>query len=249
MTHWHVMPHPHPDADHTIKPCLAADNAALVVFDLDGTLIDSRKDLADSANELLAAYGAPPLEEEAVGRMVGEGAAVLVARILAARSLDVPRADALVRYLDIYDRRLLDHTRPYDGIPEALAALGARARLATLTNKPVKATNQILDALGLRSSFEWVIGGDSSFGRKPAPDGLLWMMRQAGAPANRTVLVGDSVTDLLTARAARSDVCIARYGFGYPNMPEGSLTGTELVVDAPSELAAVIGERLRNGSS
>ena len=97
-----------------------------LVFDLDGTLIDSRRDLAESANELLAAYGAAPLAEEAVGRHGRRRRGVLVARVLAARELQAPQAEALARYLAIYDRRLLDHTVPYDGIDDVLRRAGPR---------------------------------------------------------------------------------------------------------------------------
>ena len=108
----------------------------LLVFDLDGTLVDSSRDLADSANALLVSYGAAPLDEPSVIRMVGEGAAVLVARLMAARGVQADPAEALARFLALYDERLLAHTRPYDGIPEALDELRRWARLAVLTNKP-----------------------------------------------------------------------------------------------------------------
>ncbi len=125
----------------------------LLVFDLDGTLVDSSRDLADSANALLVSYGAAPLDEPSVVRMVGEGAAVLVARLMAARGVQADPAEALARFLAMYDERLLAHTRPYDGIPEALDELRRWARLAVLTNKPGAATARILDGLGLRPSI------------------------------------------------------------------------------------------------
>jgi phosphoglycolate phosphatase len=209
---------------------------SLIAFDLDGTLIDSLRDLADSANELLAAYGAAPLDEAAVGRMVGEGAGVLVSRLLTARGLDVPHDDALGRYLSIYERRLLEHTRPYDGIEEALARLASECRLGVLTNKPAAAAGRILDALRLRARFEWVIGGDSPLGRKPAPGGLHWMRQQAGTSTVHTVVVGDSATDVLTARAAGVRACVVQYGFGYANIPAGTLDGSEILVARPSDL-------------
>jgi phosphoglycolate phosphatase len=212
----------------------------LAVFDLDGTLVDSRRDLADASNEMLESYDAPPLDEDAVGRMVGEGAGVLVARLLAARGLDVPQGEALARYLAAYDRRLLDHTRPYEGIPEAVEAIGRTARLAVLTNKPSAATARILDALDLRRPFEWVVGGDSPHGRKPDPAGLLWLMRQAGASASGTVMIGDSATDVRTARAAGAAALVAGFGFGYLNMPRDVLDDGVLVVAQASELPAAL---------
>jgi phosphoglycolate phosphatase len=212
----------------------------LLVFDLDGTLIDSRRDLARAANALLARHGAPPLDEPAVGGMVGEGAGVLVSRVLAARGLDVPQAEALDEFLRGYDECLLDTTRPYDGIPAALDACRSVGRLATLTNKPEAAATRILEALGLRARFDWVLGGDSPHGRKPAPGGLEWLMRQAGAVAADTLLVGDSKIDVLTARAAGVAMCVAAYGFGFENVPPGLLTGDDWTLARPADLPAVV---------
>jgi len=212
----------------------------LLVFDLDGTLINSRRDLAESANELLEGYDAAPLAEEAVGRMVGEGAGVLVSRVLAARSLQAPQTEALARYLAIYDRRLLDHTRAYDGIEDVLRAFRPTERLAVLTNKPAPPTNRILTALGLDKYFEWVIGGDSRFGKKPLPDAMRWLMEQADTRPADTVLIGDSLVDVQTARAAGTVACVARYGFGFLNMPDDGLDGRELAIDAPADLPAVL---------
>ena len=156
----------------------------LFVFDLDGTLVDSLRDLADSANALLASCGAPPLGEAAIGGMVGDGAATLVARAFAAAGV-APPADALDRFLAIYDTRLLNHTRPYDGIPEVLAALGARASLALLTNKPRGATRRILAGVDLLRFFDEdaIVGGDGPFPRKPDPAGLRELCARAGVGA------------------------------------------------------------------
>ena len=122
------------------------------VFDLDGTLVDSRRDIADAANALLVSCGAAPIAEEQIGAMVGDGAATLVARAFKASGIERP-PDALERYLALYDARLLNHTRPYDGIPEVLEALGRRAALAVLTNKPIASTRRILDGLDLARHF------------------------------------------------------------------------------------------------
>jgi phosphoglycolate phosphatase len=230
----------------------------LLVFDLDGTLVDSSRDLADSANALLASYGAAPLDESSVIRMVGEGAAVLVARLITARGIEADPAQALARFLGFYDERLLAHTRPYAGIPEALDDLRRWARLAVLTNKPAAATARILDGLGLRPAFEWVIGGDAAVGRKPDPAGLRWLVGQAGADADPTVMIGDSVVDLRTAQHAGTYVCLTRYGFGFASCPPDVFRGDELFVDAASELPAVLrtfhtrdvlGRQRRKGSS
>ena len=121
----------------------------LIAFDLDGTLIDSSRDLADSVNDLLVELGAAPLPHDAITKMVGEGAKVLVRRALAAARLpDTP--DAMARFLAIYDTRLLNHTRPYDGIADVVRAAREHARVAVLTNKPLEPSEKVLAGLGLR---------------------------------------------------------------------------------------------------
>ena len=213
---------------------------SLIVFDLDGTLIDSRRDITESANMLLVACGARPLDQHAIGRMVGDGAAALVARAFAAAGVGQP-PDALDRFLAIYDGRLLTYTRPYSGIPDVLGELGTRASLAVLTNKPLDATRRILDGLDLARHFpdDAVIGGDGPFPRKPDPAGLQHLAARVGAAAADTVLVGDSAIDWRTARNAATIFCLARYGFGFEGFPIGELGPEALVVDEPAELVRV----------
>ena len=209
----------------------------LFVFDLDGTLVDSLRDLADSANELLVACGGAPLDTDAVGRMVGEGAATLVARVFAAARTPKP-ADALERFLAIYDTKLLNHTRAYDGIPDALAALARRAPLAVLTNKPLIATRRILDGLNLSRFFQpdAVLGGDGPLARKPDPAALHALCARANVSAANSILVGDSLIDWETARNAGSGICLARYGFGFREFPQECLNGRERLIDSPAGL-------------
>jgi phosphoglycolate phosphatase len=213
---------------------------SLIVFDLDGTLIDSRRDLADSANELLAECGADPLPEEAVGRMVGNGAAMLVARAFAAAAL-TPPSDALARFLAIYDRHLLRHTRPYPRVDEVLGVLSGRATLALLTNKPLGATRAILAGLNLARHFadDAVIGGDGPLPRKPDPAGLLHLLARVAAAPAEAVLVGDSLIDWRTARSASTAICLARYGFGADNVPLDDLRPGDRVIDTPADLLAL----------
>jgi phosphoglycolate phosphatase len=212
-----------------------------VVFDLDGTLIDSKRDLADSANEMLTGYGAEALTEDAVGHMVGGGAAQLVARALEAAHLDAPLDEALERFLDNYDRRLINHTRPYPGIPEVLAVLESeRVAMALLTNKPLRSSTRILDAFGLSRFFRRCVGGDGPWPRKPAPAGLQFLMQEESAELSHTVLVGDSGVDLATARNARVRICLARYGFGFADVDPEALRGDELIVDEPREIAGAV---------
>jgi phosphoglycolate phosphatase len=216
----------------------------LVAFDLDGTLVDSSGDLAASGNALLASYGAAPLSRDAVVAMVGDGARELVRRLLTATALDVPLDDALDRFLSVYNERLLATTVPYDGIPALLQELRPTTRLAVLTNKPVSPSERILRGLGLREYFDDVIGGDSDFGRKPKPDGLLALVDRAGVSTARTLMVGDSVTDLRTARHAKVPACVVRYGFGFLQMSSDDAASATFVVDSPGEIAGVVA-RLR----
>jgi phosphoglycolate phosphatase len=209
----------------------------LVVFDLDGTLVDSRRDLADSANALLAESGAEPLAEVAIGRMVGDGARVLVSRVFEAAGRERP-PDALDRFLVHYDRRLLAHTRPYPKIPEVLSELERRVSLAVLTNKPLDATRRVLAGLDLARFFRdgFVLGGDGPFPRKPDPAGLLHLISRAGVTPADTALVGDSAIDWQTARAASTRVYLARYGFGFDGVPLDRLRADERVIDRPEQL-------------
>ncbi len=211
---------------------------SLIVFDLDGTLIDSRRDLADAANALIVEHGGQPLPVEAIAGMVGEGAPLLVRRALKAAGREVDVKAALQRFLELYDERLLVHTRLYDGTREALEALAPRASLAILTNKPQHPTERILDGLGIAPLFRWVVGGDTPHGRKPDPGGLNHLMSVAGAGPDDTVMVGDSAIDLRTARAAGVRVCLVRYGFGFRSAA-AELTGDELIADSPAQLAIV----------
>jgi phosphoglycolate phosphatase len=212
----------------------------LIVFDLDGTLVDSRRDIADAANALLVSCGAAPIPETDIGRMVGDGAARLVGRAFKASGVELPH-DALERYLAFYDDRLLNHTRPYHGVPAVLEALGRRASLAVLTNKPIASTRRVLEGLDLARYFppDAVLGGDGPFPRKPGPDGLRHLIAAAQAGAESTLMVGDSAIDWRTARAAPSRVCLARYGFGFDTIPLHELAPDERVIDAPGELLSL----------
>ena len=213
----------------------------LVVFDLDGTLIDSRRDLADSANEMLAGYGAPPIPEKEIGHMVGAGAQTLVARALKAANVDVPIGNALARFLTSYDRRLTTHTRPYPGIPELLDTLQAEGlKLALLTNKPLEQSIAILEMFRLAKHFRLRVGGDGAWPRKPSPEGLQYLMRQESEEPETTLLVGDSTVDLQTASHAGVRLCLARYGFGFADIASDALSGDELIVDSPHEIADAV---------
>jgi len=211
----------------------------LIVFDLDGTLIDSRRDLADAANALIVECGGTPLSEEAIGRMVGEGAAVLVRRVLHAARLGDARS-AVARFLEIYDAHLLNHTRLYEGMADVVRLARRHARVAVLTNKPTQPSERILAGLGVRDLFDDVIGGDSPFPRKPDPAALRAMMHSAEASADRTLLVGDSGIDLETAQRAGTRCCLVAFGYGHQSVAHDRLSARDSVVDDAAGLAAVI---------
>jgi phosphoglycolate phosphatase len=208
----------------------------IVVFDLDGTLIDSARDLAESIGELLESYGAEPLPLSEVVAMVGEGAPILVRRALARAGLRPGVDDALARFLTIYDRRLMDHTVSFPGTIESLALATRRGPLAVLTNKPLGPTIGILEALDLRGFFTRVIGGDSAYGRKPDPSGLLAL--QALAPGDRLVMIGDSPADWQVAVNGHCPFVFARFGFGATKFD--APPDTPFVIDHPRELDAVL---------
>ena len=219
------------------------DLRRLIVFDLDGTLVDSRRDLADAANALILERGGQPLPEEAVGRMVGEGARVLVERALTAAGLTVD-AVSLPRFLELYDERLLNTTVAYAGIPAVLEALAPQATLAVLTNKPLAPSLRILEALGLSRHIATTIGGDGPFPRKPDPASLQHLMKSLDASPRATAMVGDSWIDCETARQAGTAVCLARYGFGYHGVDPSKLHGDEGLVDDPAQLTPVLSRLL-----
>lgn len=217
---------------------------ALVVFDLDGTLVDSRQDLADSTNDVLQSLGARPLPVDRVVMMVGEGARVLVQRALSAAGLESGGAlldDALGLFHVAYRSRLLANTKPYPGISQMLEDVAPLATLAMLTNKPLAPSRLLVEAFGWTSRFVWVIGGDGDVPRKPDPQGLQQLMDRAHAGPESTMLVGDSMVDIETARNAGVAMCVVRYGFGHAR-GDLRLRGDEWTADTGPEVTRAIRE-------
>ena len=209
----------------------------IIVCDLDGTLIDSARDLAESIGELLESYGSAPLPLAEVVQMVGEGAPLLVRRALARAGLSAAPDLALTQYRAIYDRRCLDHTVAYPGIAESLSLAVRRGPLAVLTNKPLGPSIGILEHMRLRGFFSRVIGGDSEYGRKPDPAGLLAL--QALAPGEQLVMIGDSPTDYKVAVNANCPFVFARFGFGATKFGDQP-PQTPYVIDHARELDRVL---------
>ena len=178
--------------------------------------------------------------------MVGEGAALLVKRALQAARREVDLRAALARFLELYDERLLAHTKVYEGIGTVLEQVHQRHQLAVLTNKPLRATRSILEGLGLARYFDQVFGGDGPHPRKPDPGALAAMMEAADSTPASTCMIGDSRIDLATARAAGTRIVLAGYGFGFTQeMP--ALEVDELVARTPADLPVAIERALRQG--
>jgi phosphoglycolate phosphatase len=212
----------------------------LIAFDLDGTLIDSRRDLADSANDLVVELGGQPLAEDDIANMVGEGASLLVRRALAAAHVAEPD-DAVARFLEFYDRRLLNHTAPYPGIVDVVRHAREHARVVVLTNKPKAPAVKILDGLGMADLFDDVVGGDGPLPRKPDPAGLVALMDTAGAVSGTTMMIGDSPVDYRTAINAQVKPCMVSFGFGFAKFSAAEAGALECVAaDAAALHRAIV---------
>jgi phosphoglycolate phosphatase len=190
----------------TFRPIPAA-SLRLLVFDLDGTLIDSGADLCASVNAMLQHFDRPPLADTVISTYIGDGAARLVSRSLGEPTDPEFLDSALAYFLDYYREHKLDQTYVYPGVFASLDSLrfepgGAARSMAVLTNKPIGASQAICDALGLSPYFFRIYGGNSFASKKPDPEGLLALLKEAGVSAQETLMIGDSDVDILTARNA-----------------------------------------------
>jgi phosphoglycolate phosphatase len=207
----------------------------LVIFDLDGTLIDSSRDLANSVNATRAHFHLPPLENETVYSYVGNGAPVLIRRALGADYTEDEVQDALLYFLGYYRDHMLDHTVLYPGVREILDRLrDACVRMAVLTNKPVRFSQAIIDGLGLHDHFCRVYGGNSFDQKKPHPVGIETLIAECGATRDETLMVGDSSVDVQTARNAQVKVCGVTWGFQPETFAESP---PDFLIHRPEELA------------
>jgi phosphoglycolate phosphatase len=244
----------------------------LLVFDLDGTLIDSRLDLIHSINATLRHFERAELPGDVIASYVGDGAPVLVQRALFGQSAEGEAVDeklfdaALMYFLGYYRMHKLDHTTVYEGIPETLAALangsgsadtpfdspsqgpgslsagpvrgGARRLMAVLTNKPVRPSQDIVQALGMGDYFVRVYGGNSFATKKPDPLGVRTLLEETGVAPEEALMIGDSSIDVLTGRNAGLWTCGVTYGFAPHSLEEVT---PDVVIDGPRELGELLG--------
>jgi phosphoglycolate phosphatase len=210
----------------------------LIMFDLDGTLIDSRLDLVHSVNATLRHFKHPELPGDVVASYVGDGAPMLIRRALGDPKDEAAVKTALEYFLAYYRVHKLDHTHLYQGIPETLAAIGissgVRRQMAVLSNKPVHPSRAIVEALGLSGFFVHVYGGNSFPTKKPDPLGAQTLLHQTHTHADESLIVGDSSVDVLTGRNAGLWTCGVTYGFAPHTLCEAP---PDVMVDTPRELA------------
>ena len=218
----------------------------LVIFDLDGTLIDSRLDLVHSVNAALRHIGRPELPDDVIASYVGDGAPVLIQRALGGEEVE----EELVRkglefFLSYYRAHKLDHTTVYPGVAAALAAIqnmaapssnGSPRKLAVLSNKPVIPSKAIIDALGLGQFFSQVYGGNSFGTKKPDPEGARRLLEEYGVQPQQAAIIGDSHVDVNTGRNAGMVTVGVTYGFAPHTLQDEP---PDVMVDHPSELPAL----------
>jgi phosphoglycolate phosphatase len=214
----------------------------LVIFDLDGTLIDSRLDLVHSVNAALRHIERPELPNDVIASYVGDGAPILIQRALGAEAGD----ESLVRkglefFLSYYREHKLDHTTVYAGIPEALTAIlnsanGVPRKLAVLTNKPVIPSRAIIEAVGLGQFFSQVYGGNSFGTKKPDPEGARKLLEENGVKPEQAAIVGDSHVDVQTGRNAGLWTVGVTYGFTKHTLQDEA---PDVLVDTPGEVGVV----------
>lgn len=232
---------------------IPVESLKLLVFDLDGTLIDSAQDLCASMNAALRHVGRKPLPDAVIASFVGNGAPLLVQRSLAyGDGCPVEQVDEELQnktytyFLDYYREHKLDFTYTYEGVMESLKALrtlhdvhgGAPRTMAVLTNKPVRPSKGICEGLGMADYFLHIYGGNSFKTKKPDPEGLFTLMKEVGARPEETVMIGDSKVDVQVARNAGAWSIGCLFGFGPQNLMENP---PDILVDSAADWTAALG--------
>jgi len=210
----------------------------LVIFDLDGTLVDSKRDLINSVNATREHMGLPHLDDNLVASYVGRGAQALIKSSLGEHASDEELEKALEYFLGYYREHMLDYTRLYPGVVESLERLhNAGARMAILTNKPVRFSEQMIQRLGLSEKFFRIYGGNSFEQKKPHPIGIDTLCEEAGIEKRRTIMIGDSAVDIRTARNAGVKSCGVTYGFQPESFHEDP---PDVIVDSMAEITEML---------
>lgn len=214
---------------------------ALVIFDLDGTLVDSVDDLCNSVNAARAYMGLPPLPRDLIASYVGNGAPVLIRRAMGPEATEEQVQEALAFFLSYYREHMLDHTRPYPGVVETLEKLERQGvKMAVLTNKPQRFSRDLCAGLGLAPYFFQIYGGNRFEQKKPDPVGIRTLIEEAGAKPAETWMVGDSATDVLTARNAGVRSVGVTYGISPETLKE---TPPDYLIHSMTELPGLLGLR------
>jgi phosphoglycolate phosphatase len=203
-----------------------------LVFDLDGTLIDSAEDLALAVNAALDHLGRPTLAHDEIFSYVGHGAPALIRRALGESGTEAETAAGLKFFLEYYRAHMLDHTAPYPGVRESLDAL-APWPMAVLTNKPGRFSSRILEGLGLARHFQYIYGGESFARKKPDPMGMQALLFHFQAAPGEAMMIGDSDVDIQTARNAGTWACGVTYGLGSATLRN---TAPDLLLDSLPQL-------------
>jgi phosphoglycolate phosphatase len=220
----------------------------LLIFDLDGTLVDSRLDLIHSVNATLRHIGRPELDGDTIASYVGDGAPMLIQRVLGEKPDEALLRQALDFFLAYYRQHKLDHTTVYEGIPEVLATLSAPNRsptnapptnaaprlMSVLSNKPVHPSRDIVQALGLGHFFVSVYGGNSFPTKKPDPQGAQTILHETGVAPDQALIIGDSSIDIQTGRNAGLWTCGVTYGFATHTLAQ---VPPDVLIDNPHDLA------------
>jgi phosphoglycolate phosphatase len=224
-----------------INRAIPADQIKLLIFDLDGTLVDSREDLANAVNAMLDWLHQPELPCDLIASYIGDGAPMLVRRALGDPDDESQVQNALEYFSKWYGAHKLDTTYVYAGIIEALRAIreaNGERKMAVLSNKPVNPSRGIVEALGLGPFFFETYGGNSFHTKKPDPLGAFRLCEEAGVRPDEAVMIGDSSNDILTARNAGMWSVGVTYGLAPQTL---DLAPPDVLIDRPEELPAVLG--------
>jgi phosphoglycolate phosphatase len=209
---------------------------SVLIFDLDGTLVDSKKDLTSSVNHIRHQFSLPDLTEEEIAGFIGDGALMLIRRILGPKATEENVQAGLQTFLAYYRAHMLDNTRLYPGVRETLERL-MHCKLAVLTNKPVHFSCAMLDGLGVYKHFTVVYGGNSFDHKKPDPVGVYQILSDTRGQREKTWIIGDSAVDVLTGRNAGIRTCGVTYGYATATFKEAP---PDLLIDKFCEVEALV---------